>query len=234
MEPRPGRFRLVHTQLPVGRTGDVTRVVFPTPKLSRGIWLLLPCALLNAGCSSSDDSGSSSDEGPGAVAMADADAAAEQGLVAQQQILADGKVTAAEYEDAINLAFSCFQDSGLDPKGPWPSPIDGLSYFIDVEYPIDMTEFASPTGVSCEETYLKYVQPNYLEQNEHVMAPNLLEVVQERLAEQGIETSPDDTNVEMMAETAGGQEMYGPVSEVVVTAVNDLYPEITGGIFVTF
>lgn len=155
-------------------------------------------------------------------------------MVEQQEILADGVVTAAEYEDAINLAFDCFQDSGLDPKGPWLSPIDGLSYFIDVELPSEMTVFASPTGVDCSEAYLMYVQPNYLEQNEHVMAPNLLEVVQEKLAEQGIETSPNDANVEMMAATAGGPEMFGIVGEAVTTALNDLYPEITGGIFIAF
>lgn len=143
----------------------LTPVALPVPKLSRVIGLLLPCALALAGCSSSDNSGSSSDEGTGAVAMADAETAADQGLVEQQEILADGKVTAAEYEDAINLTFDCLRDSGLDPRGPWPSPIDGLLYLIDVELPSEVTVFASPTGVDCSEAYLKYVEPNYLEQH---------------------------------------------------------------------
>lgn len=205
----------------------------PKPKLARAIGLLLPCALFVAGCSGSDESGASSDEGSGAVAIADAEAAADEGLVEQHEILADGEVTAAEYEDAINLTFKCLQDSGLDPKGPWLSPIDGLSYFIDVELPFEGVSFATPTGVECSEAYLKYVQPNYLEQNAHVMAPNLLEAVQEKLAKMGVETNSDDTNVEMMAETVG-QGGAAVVSEVATTAVHELYPEITGGIFIVF
>lgn len=202
--------------------------------IARSAGLLLSTVLLVVGCSAADpepDPEPGSDTGPTARAKADAETALSEGLIEQHSILKDGEVNARDYKDATNQVFGCYNAAGWEPQGPWLSPIDGLTYFIDVDIPENIEVYASPTGVACTEAFLKYVHPNYLEQNTHVMEPELLAAVHEDLAAQGIETSPDDTNLDMITTTAG-EENTPVIHDIVIAAVYENYPDITGGVFI--
>lgn len=121
----------------------------------------------------------------------------ERGYPEQAAMMADGEITAEEFQDAFDLFRKCLENAGEGiAAGPYTSPVDGLS----LDYLIDPGEIEDPIAqgeieIGCDDKYLQLLEPDYVYSHEPKMDPALHSALRECLAEKGFETSGEEKSV---------------------------------------
>ncbi len=124
------------------------------------------------------------------VATGCADSSLSAGHALQDEVLADGQVTAAEYLQVQQASIDCMTDRGL---GWVPDPADP----INVEYLAGMIEYRDHTEsdagritVDCSRAYSIRVSDAWHAQGGGTVAVDVMSATKHCMAEQGYEASP--------------------------------------------
>ena len=176
-----------------------------------------------AGC------GGGGDEGTGASLPAiDVQQVVAQTTDFQRELLLDGQLSFAEYEQAVLAALACMEEAGLDVEGPYPR--SGDERFLDFRFGGEALAGEGPeahagrvheTGHSCMSDYLADVSRVW--QAQHLLTPEQREeqrgLVIQCLQDAGIEISTDAALEEVYQ--AAGEHHEDPA----VTRCHDDYPD---------
>jgi hypothetical protein len=146
----------------------------------------------------------------------------------QRELLRDGELTFAEYEQAVLAALVCMEDAGLDVEGPFPR--DGDERFIDFRYGgeaqagEDAESHAgrvNEIGFACMQEYLTDVSRIW--ESQHLLTPEERELqrghVIQCLRDGGLEVAVD-ASIEEVLRTAGEH-----VEDAAVAKCREDYPD---------
>lgn len=109
----------------------------------------------------------------------------------------DGVVTPAEREAAIADYRTCLGDLGIIAGEPLVNPVDGWRVTIDLDMRGDDSPELAESADNCAgEFYGGAIQLGYEMSNPEVMDPLLMAATQKCLADQGVETTGQETNID--------------------------------------
>lgn len=163
-----------------------------------------------------------------AGAMAEvADAARAQGRAEVADILEDGSVTFAEYEQAFNLMKSCAEGGGLSVSDDGVNPVDQLAYLYTIDYNGIDSGVAEPIADKCQADYFTDVAAWYIATNEPALSTPLREPAYDCMERGGFSIERTETSYQ---ELAGGDpsdvRRLEFAAECVADAMERVYPEI--------
>ncbi|MDR1189627.1 MAG: hypothetical protein LBK95_19610 [Bifidobacteriaceae bacterium] len=200
------------------------------------------CALVVAGVPSCGQSGEDGVEVTSAMIKSDARQLEGQGYTEQAALMADGEITADEYQDAFDQLRGCLDGIGMTiTVGPYVSPVDGLTLEFMMGPPdpnAEMTMTDSQHVTECDERHFATLNHDYSHSREPQMDPALHSAVRDCLADKGFETSGTEKTVEdFVGEAAqvdpAGSDRDDAVSDCMRSEMERLYSdrEIVGGGF---
>lgn len=145
-----------------------------------------------------------------AMIRADARDLRQRGFTEQADMLADGEVTAREYQDAFDSMRRCVEEAGLRMTGPYIDPLDGFSFDFtfrpgggegavwkdgDIEI-ID----------ECEDRYFVPLGADYEGSHVGQLDPVLREAVAECMGREGFELSGEERTVQDFVGESGFED----------------------------
>ncbi|NEK96470.1 hypothetical protein GCU67_20195 [Modestobacter muralis] len=122
--------------------------------------------------------------------------AQDAGLTFQANILNDGKVTDAEYRDAMDAHVSCIRQTGVKVTDPQLSLADNQRYLYEMTPGPGVGEGnIQQAEKDCYAQWRGLVDDQYFATNEPRMDAALLAGVQQCLRDRGVNVSGQETNV---------------------------------------
>lgn len=143
------------------------------------------------------------------------------GVADQEELMADGSVTRADYELAVSRFIGCLTNGGaeVDNRGWDPvSDRDIVVMYRGGKPGVDMDGY----GDECLTTHLSKVSERYTDSTAPVMADNLVEFTGNCLKTKGITPTGEERAADAFRRTAGNRS--GTVNDCVIDGMNQLYP----------
>lgn len=200
-------------------------------RLARTIVLAIASVFVLAACSAdASDDGIYQDETTlFATSVSGALTLAQQNdLEWEASILADGTITAAEYEDAHDRYMQCQKDLGYVLKyDKWLDPIDGLTLYSILIYddPETVDAVTPVMTQKCDKPYYLVLE-TYRHTTPHRMDPNLIPLYQKCLTKNDIEFSGTERSLkEFVGESDQASAIAGAYGNCAQEAVVELRPD---------
>ena len=140
------------------------------------------------------------------------------------RILADGRVTKAEYERAFGSWRRCLDRLGVDVETPMLSPLDGVRLVADTK--ARQGKVDAGKGMACLDDHLGRVEAAYA-MRPRPMAGPLRRAIVSCLRARGYQVGPSDRTIDHFARMVG-DEHIGDLSECIDAVIYKLYPGLPG------
>lgn len=171
-----------------------------------------------AGCAVRDES--SVNEGGRFATVAEE--ARSRGYHSQADTLADDSVTESEYRNAVDQVFDCIRTAGFEVDGPWLNPVDSVQWlYLAGGENTDSVQ----VQMECEEQYLSFVVPAFLDTHEPRMAEPLLAFVRDCLGGRSIETRGGEASVEELRDSVGDSGNTD-LNDCIRSGARTVYPDL--------
>lgn len=149
-------------------------------------------------------------------------------------MLLDDVVTEDEYLTALDLMQSCFDERGyrvnMDDR---PNPVDGLLYGYGMDPGDTPAEEFGEVVVDCNTRYMSFITNAYVDSNEQVMDPLLVDAVTQCLEADGY-SIPDDTGKLTDFIEGDPAPSKDEVAECISPSVVELWPDWEVGYSLTW
>ncbi len=149
--------------------------------------------------------------------------AAAHGFEEQRIALVDGVVTRSEYRGALGDLTGCLSRGGVSFEAPVLSPVDGVSYIIDVAPPNAKQAVALS---SCTQRYWDLVSTLFTSYQPQVMHPKLLDASMQCLRTAGFPVTGDETSFPDLVADNRDEARREAAAQCVLDEGHRLFPDL--------